>query len=345
MAGRLHIGGLFVCAVTLLSMAWCQHARGQDSNASTEPLKYIDVYLRNEADHDFMESVHLRAVQWSLENDARVYRTFRYPLPTEYRRNYDTTAILPSDSWRLELEINPAYDTLSVLAFTRNVHYRPASAREYGREDWYKTEPLYSLPLSQYRQFLSSDELVSLARIIEQALSELATYSVHKNKAERILAVEWRWSDHQEWVLFSIKTAREAPYLCSWKERMHSFASPHDTVPLREQEIRERLMWSDGAGFEGERSIESILFTLQFIKLDSASPGPFGVQSFISYRITSDFVGLRYWADPCDPLWRSDDELMWMRKADFLRCYGNPLLPGWFDAIRANELEKKLLED
>ena len=95
---------------------------GQAQNMWDE-YKHLDLYL-SDADHEFMVGVQSRAEAWGSKGDAQLYEGFRRPLSMDNVEYKDSLLTLPCDSWRLEVLLSRTYDTLTVLALTRNVHYR-----------------------------------------------------------------------------------------------------------------------------------------------------------------------------------------------------------------------------
>ncbi len=351
MNGPFPIRDLVTRVLPCLAVLCGTQTYGQSVDASTEPLKYVDVFLRNDTDLHFMRDAHLRAMNWSRENNAQVYETFRHPLGVESRRRSDTMAVLPSHSWRLELAVSSTYDTISVLAFTPNVQSWYNRYDPTPWQDHYKTAPLYSLPLAEYHNFLTPVELSVLDRIVEKALLKVGRRTIRHEPGDMIVAVKWTWDDHPEWVLFNQDKFHAAPYSCVGRQKAgESFAAPYDNTPLSWAELRKRVEWHDTTGFSniligGKRPLTTIHFALRLTKLDRKGGRVFDVKPFAQYHVLNEFLGLEYAFNPYDPTWRPEKGPVWMRRSDVVRCYGNPLLDGWLSAVFVNEWEKLLLED
>ncbi len=306
------------------------------AQAYWDEYKYLDVTL-SDSDRGFMIDVQSRAEAWARAGNTYVYDGFRRPLSLAESQYRDSLQVLPSDSWRLEVLVSRSLDTLTVLALTRNVHYRLGTLV-------YRTEPRYSFPLSEYRNFLEREDLERLSTVVEGTLLQITGRLLYIG-SEKLNSIEWRFSDHLDWQLFDQDLVRAATTRCADERSLtFFFDDPSLHRQLNRVELKARLVDIDtldivGGGrgtVEQILQAESIDLIVQLKRLPQpvgSSDVPFG---FVSYVLSNTVIGL----------WFGNglDRAVWAQRGAFVTCYGDPLIEGWLDAVVANQLEHSLQE-
>lgn len=333
------------------------------------PFFDFDVVLGRE-DSAFMAQVQVKADRWVHEKYATVYdglHGFRKPLSNQERLAIDAEEHRYEGSWRVLLHLSPAYDTLTVLGFPPNV-YAPQRddqqldlwmegerlanlLRQTGKgakdyltlwlRDKLLVHPGYILPLSEYGNFLGSDDLLRLGAIVEEQLGTLADvrYSVHGHP---VRSYAWKWFDHPGWMLAGQYEMPRSFIDCFDRlPTLRMRSDPHDDAFLT-PEMASGLLWGtdmvmtdtgEEVDLEVLKRTDAIELAFDMARIDRACDHH-GLRGFASYKVSCDQVGLRFEGEPHGS--------MWLGKDDFVACSGNPLLRGWIDAIFANEIAKRL---
>ncbi|MCB0791521.1 MAG: hypothetical protein H6595_07045 [Flavobacteriales bacterium] len=328
----------WVCLIAL-SMS------GLNATAVWNEFKYIDVYLAAD-DHQYMEMLQERAISWAKRTGATLYNGFRKPLRQEEVQFRDDLTTIPSDSWRINLIVSRSLDTLSVLSFSRNIHYRSIAQQSlYGNQtgDVYCTEPLYSLPLTEYYNFLDRDEINKLFELITKYIDNISNFTNYTFDPP-ISSFRCSWHDNPHQHLLDSDNLRGIAYWCQNDQPPHWYRTPQLVDRIGPSEMSglinniDTLISQDGSKSTIDRilDVNTIDLVIEIVPTILRSKLSYVHGDLLSFIVRFDSIGIVFGDNPGREIFCVKDE--------FINCYGDPNILGWLNATFANDVEDRLME-
>lgn len=295
-----------------------------------------------------MVQIQLRADRWVRNNYPQAFDWQGNYVSDAERLSLDSLDLVSSGTWQLSLSRSAGYDTLALVGFTKN--FKQTRILFYSGPTGLITEtidaPRYVLPLENYHEFLSVPELDRVTSIVQNELMSIAT-SQYTSDGRSISSFSRQWHDSLPWPLFT-------PYLAGLSARRWSldlgnavYTAPntwfsiHPSTARGIMENRESVVVISAGDttcsyLTSDKQVTALEFVFQPEPMNWKYDG-YGWNGYRTYSTTCHWVGLTFQDEP--------HSAIWMTKDDIVKSSGIPVLKGWFDAVFANELAKRLAEE